>query len=265
MTGPTVTTRKLRDIDAEGNGRRDLLAQYGCGPVKFTGTDDALYERRLVFDHVVAPEDAGPREQFEAVAAAIRDVLAQRWVRTQQEYDRANPKQVYYLSMEFLIGRSLANNIINLLLSPLVDAAAREKGLQLAELLEQEPDAGLGNGGLGRLAACFIDSMATMAIPAVGYGLRYDFGIFRQGVRDGSQVEYPDQWLSRPDPWEIPRPDESVSAPLGCRFEAHGGEITTHRGQPSHLIGVPYDRPVVGYGGRTINTLRLWQAATPDV
>jgi starch phosphorylase len=224
-----------------------------------------MYERRLVFDHVLDPKDAGPRDQFEAVATAIRDVLSQRWVRTQQEYDRANPKQVYYLSMEFLIGRSLANNIHNLLLSPVVAAAAREKGLSLVEILEQEPDAGLGNGGLGRLAACFIESMATMAIPAVGYGLRYDFGIFRQEIQGGAQVEYPDPWLSRRDPWEIPRPNEAVPVPLGCRFETHGGTITLHRGQTSQLLGVPYDRPVVGYAGWTINTLRLWQATTPDV
>ncbi|QDV34743.1 glycogen/starch/alpha-glucan phosphorylase [Tautonia plasticadhaerens] len=249
----------------EGDGSGDLLARYGCGPVPFTGHDDALYERRLIFDHVVDLTEAGPRERFEAVAAAIRDVLAQRWVRTQQEHERANPKQVYYLSMEFLIGRSLANNVMNLLLSPLVDDAARRRGLDLAELIEQEPDAGLGNGGLGRLAACFVESMATMALPAIGYGLRYDFGIFRQELRDGCQVEQPDRWLARPDPWEVARPNEAVTVPLGCRFEAHGGEIAVHRGQASHLLGVPYDRPVVGHGGRTINTLRLWKAETPDV
>jgi starch phosphorylase len=248
-----------RDVPAE------LLARYNCGPVRFAGTGDALYERRLVFDHVVSPGDASPRDRFEAVAGAIRDVLAQRWVLTQQCYDRANPKQVYYLSMEFLIGRSLANNVANLMVTPLVDAAAREKGLRLAELIEQEPDAGLGNGGLGRLAACFIESMATLAIPAVGYGLRYDYGIFRQEIRDGAQVEHPDRWLDRPDPWEVARPDETVCVPLGCRFEARGGNVTVHRGQPSHLLGVAHDRPVVGYGGRTVNTLRLWQAATPDV
>jgi len=265
VTRLTASPKTPREVDAGGDGRRDLLAQYGCGTVALTGADEALYERRLVFDHVLDPKDAGPREQFEAVATAIRDVLSQRWVRIQQEYDRANPKQVYYLSMEFLIGRSLANNITNLLLSPVVAAAAREKGLRLVELLEQEPDAGLGNGGLGRLAACFIESLATLAIPAVGYGLRYDFGIFRQEIRDGAQVEYPDHWLSRPDPWEIPRPNETVSVPLGCRFETRGGTITPQRGQASRLLGVPYDRPVVGYGGWTINTLRLWQAATPDV
>ena len=226
LTTPPTTPRAVAAAIGD-----DLFARYGCGPIKFTGTDDALYERRLVFDHVVDPKDAGPRDRFEAVAVAIRDVLSQRWIRTQQEYDRANPKQVYYLSMEFLIGRSLANNITNLLLSPVVDAAAREKGLRLAEFLEQEPDAGLGNGGLGRLAACFIESLATLAIPAIGYGLRYDYGIFRQEIRDGSQVEYPDHWLSRPDPWEVSRPNETVTVPLGSRFEAHGGEISVHRGQ----------------------------------
>ena len=267
MTRRTATSQEPRGRrPPRATASATSLARYGCGPVKFTGTDDALYERRLVFDHVVDPKDAGPREQFEAVAAAIRDVLSQRWVRTQQEYDRANPKQVYYLSMEFLIGRSLANNITNLMLSPLVDAAAREKGLKLAELLEQEPDAGLGNGGLGRLAACFIESMATMAIPAIGYGLRYDYGIFRQEIRDGSQVEHPDHWLSRPDPWEVARPNETVDRAARLAGSSRtAGVISVHRGQASHLLGVPYDRPVVGYGGRTINTLRLWQAATPDV
>jgi glycogen phosphorylase len=265
VTQRTTPARPARAVGAEGDGLGELLARYGCGPIKFTGTDDALYERHLVFDHVIGPGDAGPRERFEAAAAAIRDVLAQRWIETQQHYDRLNPKQVYYLSMEFLIGRSLANNITNLILSPLVTAAAGDRGLRLAEIIEEEPDAGLGNGGLGRLAACFIESMATMAIPAVGYGLRYDYGIFRQEIRAGSQVEQPDRWLSRPDPWEVPRPHEMVEVPLGCRFESHGGEISVLRGQASSLLGVPYDRPVVGYGGRTINTLRLWQAGTPDV
>jgi starch phosphorylase len=265
MSGRIASPKSPPAVTPQGNGPSNLLTQYGCGPVPLSGGEEALYERRLVFDHVIDPAEATPREQFEAVAAAIRDVLSQRWVRTQQEYDRVNPKQVYYLSMEFLIGRSLANNITNLMLSPVVDAAARDKGLKLAEIVAQEPDAGLGNGGLGRLAACFIDSLATMAIPAIGYGLRYDFGIFRQEIRDGSQVEQPDCWLSRPDPWEVPRPNETVDVPLASRFESHGGVITVHHGETSHLLGVPYDRPVVGYGGRTINTLRLWQAETPDV
>ncbi len=142
-------------------GMDKLLEQYGCGPVRFTGTGDALYERHLMFDNVVDPAVVGPRERYEAVARSVRDVLSQRWVRTENTYERENPKRVYYLSMEFLIGRSLANNIMNLLLDPVVKQAAKNKGLDWIGLLEEEPDAGLGNGGLGRLAACFVDSMAT--------------------------------------------------------------------------------------------------------
>src|SRR4051812_48489501 len=200
------------------DGAAKLLHQYGCGPIAFAGTSDALFERRLVFDHVIDPKDAGPREQFEALSAAIRDVLAQRWVKTLKHHDAANPKQVYYLSMEFLIGRSLGNNIANLLLSPAVESVEKVKGLRLSEILEQEPDAGLGNGGLGRLAACFIDSLATLDIPAIGYGLRYDYGIFRQDMKDGHQVEHPDNWLARPDPWEVARPAEAVRVPMSCSF-----------------------------------------------
>src|SRR5215510_10586283 len=140
----------------------DLLDQYGCGPVRFSGHNDALYERHLLFDDVVDPLAAGARERFEAAARSVRDVLSQRWVHTERTYNRENPKRVYYLSMEFLIGRSLGNNVINLLLDPLAKEVVGEHGLDWIGLLEQEPDAGLGNGGLGRLAACFLDSMATM-------------------------------------------------------------------------------------------------------
>ncbi len=242
---------------------KELLLRYGCGPVRFTGTDDALFERRLVLDHIIDPQEAGPREQFEAVAGAIRDVLAQRWLKTDQCYQQANPKQVYYLSMEFLIGRSLANNITNLMLAPAAEAYERAKGMKISELFEQEPDAGLGNGGLGRLAACFIESLATLEIPAIGYGLRYDYGIFRQEIVNGYQAEQPDPWLNRPDPWEVVRPNETASVPIGATFEIQGGQIVVHSGQPTHMLGIPYDRPVVGYGGKTINTLRLWKASTP--
>ncbi len=157
----------------------DILEQYGCGPIHFSGTNDALYERHLLFDDVVAPAATGPRERFEAAARSVRDVLSQRWVLTEDTYNRENPKRVYYLSMEFLIGRSLANNITNLLLDPFVDRAVAQKQLDRLALLEEEPDAGLGNGGLGRLAACFLDSMATMRLPAMGYGLRYEYGMFK--------------------------------------------------------------------------------------
>jgi starch phosphorylase len=242
-----------------------LLQQYGCGPIQFTGTGDALYERHLMFDNVADHAALGSRERYEAVARSVRDVLSQRWVRTEQTYERENPKRVYYLSMEFLIGRSLSNNILNLLLDPVVKRAAHDKSLDWLAVLEQEPDAGLGNGGLGRLAACFIDSMATMQLPAMGYGLRYEYGIFKQTIRDGWQLEQPDNWLRRPDPWEVARPEEKVEVKLGCSFEVRGGTLGVVVGRPSSLLGIPYDRPVVGYGGKTINTLRLWAAAAPDV
>jgi glycogen phosphorylase len=246
-------------------GIKKLLERYGGGPIQFTGTGDALYERHLTFDSVVPPSAAGARERYEAVARSVRDVLSQRWLCTESTYDRENPKRVYYLSMEFLIGRSLANNIMNLLLEPVVKRVALDKGLDWLAVLEQEPDAGLGNGGLGRLAACFLDSMATMQIPAIGYGLRYEYGIFRQTIENGWQSEQPDNWLRRPDPWEVARPQEVVEVKLGCSFEVRGGTLGVVAGRPSSLLGLPYDRPVVGYGGKTINTLRLWAAGAPDV
>jgi glycogen phosphorylase len=241
-----------------------LLEQYGCGPIQFTGTADALYERHLLFDNVVDPAAVGPRERYEAVARSVRDVLSQRWVRTERTYEREDPKRVYYLSMEFLIGRSLANNVMNLLLDREVQRVVADKRLDWLGVLEQEPDAGLGNGGLGRLAACFLDSMATMQLPAMGYGLRYEYGIFKQAIDDGWQREQPDNWLRQPDPWEVARPYEKVDIRLNCSFEVRAGTLQPIVGRPSRLIGLPFDRPVVGYGGKTINTLRLWAAAAPE-
>jgi starch phosphorylase len=155
----------LRDIS-------QLLQQYGCGPVQLAGTDNGLYERHLLFDNAIAMGEETPRDRFEAVARSVRDILAQRWVLTEQTYERQNPKRLYYLSMEFLIGRSLANNVTNLLLDDVVKEAVRQKALSWIDLLEQEPDAALGNGGLGRLAACFMESAATLHLPAMGT----DFG-----------------------------------------------------------------------------------------
>jgi len=241
-----------------------LIAQYGCGPIRFSGTDDALYERHLLFDDIVAQNAAGPREQFEAAARSARDVLSQRWVRTESTYDHEDPKRIYYMSMEFLIGRSLTNNITNLLLDPFAKRIAVQQNVDWIGLIEEEPDAGLGNGGLGRLAACFLDSMATMQLPAMGYGLRYEYGIFKQTIQDGWQHEQPDNWLRRQDPWEVPRPNETVEVKLNCSFEMVGGQLRPVPGRPSALIGIPFNRPVIGYGGKTINTLRLWAAAAPD-
>jgi len=217
-----------------------------------------------MFDNIADADELGSRERYEAIAYSVRDVLSQRWLRTEQSYVQQNPKRVYYLSMEFLIGRSLANNVTNLLLDPAVRRLVDDKRLDWLGLLEEEPDAGLGNGGLGRLAACFIDSMATMQIPATGYGLRYEYGIFKQTIEGGWQRERPDCWLRRQDPWEIARPHEAVKIELGCSFEVRGGTLRAVRGEPSTLVGLPFDRPVVGYGGKTINTLRLWAAAAPE-
>ena len=241
-----------------------LTAKFGCGPVHFSGRDEALYERHLLFDSGVDVAAATARDRFEALARSVRDVLSQRWLLTEKTYEEKNPKRLYYLSMEFLIGRSLANNVVNLLLSPLTDQFIQDKKLNLIEILEQEPDAGLGNGGLGRLAACFIESAATLQLPAMGYGLRYEYGIFKQSIQNGWQQETPDNWLRSPDPWEIARPNEKVEVSVGCSFELSGGTLRPVPGRPTTLIGIPFDRPVIGYGGSTINTLRLWAAAAPD-
>jgi glycogen phosphorylase len=237
---------------------------HDFGSVPFAGRPDALVERHLLSDAVVYPSGAYERQRFEAVARSVRDILAQRWIKTQSTYDRENPKRIYYLSMEFLIGRSLANNIMNLMLHPFIERAARESSLDWFGLVEQEPDAGLGNGGLGRLAACFLDSMATMQLPAMGYGLRYEYGMFRQSIDSGWQREHPDSWLRRQDPWEVSRRSEAVEVRLGCTFEIHQGNLEIVANRPSTLIGIPYDRPVIGFGGKTINSLRLWSAAATD-
>ena len=242
----------------------NLLERYNCGPVKMTGDANAFYERHLTFDQVIPDKQATARDKYEAIARSVRDVVSQRWLRTEQTYREKNAKRVYYLSMEFLLGRSLENNITNLLLDPVWTNFTQHHKLDPLEIIAQEPDAGLGNGGLGRLAACFLDSMATLAIPGMGYGLRYEYGIFKQNIRDGWQNEQPDHWLARPDPWEVTRYDEAVEVKLNCSFAIREGVLRVVHDKPSTLIGIPYDRPVVGYGGKTINTLRLWAAAASE-
>jgi starch phosphorylase len=265
-TKPVASTdaAKVVPMSAKPVKISDLLQQYGCGPVPFVGTENAFYERHLVFDRAIDPKVASARERFEAFSRSVRDILAQRWVRTKTTYEQRNAKRIYYLSMEFLLGRSLANNITNLLLDPVAQHAMQEKGIDWLELIEQEPDAGLGNGGLGRLAACFLDSMATMQLPATGYGLRYEYGMFRQSIVNGWQQENADNWLRDGDPWEIARPHEKVEVKLNCSFQLRDGTFHVIPDRPSSLIGIPFDRPVVAYGGKTINTLRLWAAAAPN-
>ncbi|MFO0880585.1 MAG: glycogen/starch/alpha-glucan phosphorylase [Gemmataceae bacterium] len=242
----------------------ELLGQEASRAVRFAGHPDALFERHLTYDHVVDSTRACSRQQYEALASALRDLLTRRWLHTQQTHDRENPKRVYYISMEYLVGRSLTNNIANLMVEPLVQKAMKETGLDLMHLAECENDAGLGNGGLGRLAACFIDSMATLQIPAMGYGLRYEYGIFRQDVKNGWQVEEPDSWLRWPDPWEVARQADKVEMRVNSSVQILSGDMKVRVNHPTSVIGIPYDRPVVGYGGTTINTLRLWGAASPD-
>lgn len=239
-------------------------APLNLDPARFAGHEDSAYERHLVLDHVLPVENASQRDKFEAVARSVRDLLSQRWIQTEQTYQKRNTKRIYYLSMEFLIGRALANNITNLRQDPLWAHFCASHNLDPLDILEQEPDPGLGNGEMGRLAACFLDSMATLDLPGMGYGLRYDYGIFKQTFRDGWQHEQPDHWLARPDPWEVTRHNELVEVPLNCSFEMREGSLHVIRDQPSILLGIPYDRPVVGYGGKTILTLRLWAASTPD-
>jgi glycogen phosphorylase len=241
-----------------------LVSQYGMAPVHFATTLHGLYERHLLFDNDIDPATSNAREHYEAFARSVRDILSQRWVLTNKTYHRVNPKRIYYLSMEFLIGRSLANNVTNLMLDPLLEDVIDQKNVDWLALLQKEPDAGLGNGGLGRLAACFLDSMATMQLAAMGYGLRYEYGMFKQTIHDGWQHELPDNWLRHPDPWEVARPYARVTVKLNCSFILRDGTLRAIAGRDSYLYGMPFDRPVVGYGGQNINTLRLWAAAAPD-
>jgi len=166
---------------------------------------------------------ATPRDRYQAIALAVRDRLVERWIATQQAHHKRNVKRIYYLSLEFLIGRLLGSNVINLQLEDACRHALAEVGLDWDELRDQEVDAGLGNGGLGRLAACFVDSMATLNLPAVGYGLRYDFGIFNQRIVNGYQVEFPDEWLKFGYPWDIAHPEFSFPVQFEGRVETRPG------------------------------------------
>ncbi len=209
---------------------------------------------------------ATDRDRYYALALAVRDQLIDRWIATQQEHHKKNVKRVYYLSLEFLIGRMMGNNVINLQMEDMCRAAMAQEGLDWDYLREYEVDAGLGNGGLGRLAACFMDSIATLSLPAVGYGLRYDFGIFKQNINNGYQVEQPEEWLKHRYPWMIPHPEFSFAVHFEGRTETRQGP----KGPEHHwldtksVIGIPYDLPVVGFGGGAVNTLRLWSAKAAE-
>jgi len=222
------------------------------------------FERHLRLEQLLRPAAVSDRDRFEALAGAVRELIADRWLATDELYSLKRPKRVYYLSMEYLLGRSLKANLVNLGIESQVRQMLGRLGLDLDKIAETEPDAGLGNGGLGRLAACFMDSLATLQIPAIGYGLRYEYGMFRQEFADGWQVERPDNWLRRPDPWEVARHHLAVEARIQCtlKFEEGGAYLADHHA--ATLRGIPYDRPMVGFGAKTVNTLRLWGATSPD-
>ncbi|MBK8164106.1 MAG: glycogen/starch/alpha-glucan phosphorylase [Gammaproteobacteria bacterium] len=206
---------------------------------------------------------ATPRDWFHVVSYTVRDRMMERWMETMRTYYRENAKRVYYLSMEFLIGRSLANNLRNMGIYDAVGEALREFGIDIETIIEVEPEAALGNGGLGRLAACFLDSMATLGIPGYGYGIRYEYGMFKQKIENGRQIEHPDNWLRYGNPWEFPRAE--VLYPV--RFNGRVVDYTDEHGVARHhwvdteeVIAMAYDTPIPGYGTSTVNNMRVWSA-----
>lgn len=204
---------------------------------------------------------------YQALALTLRDRLVERWRNTRYAYDERDCKRVYYLSLEFLMGRALGNAMLNLGITDATTWALHDLGLNMEELVESEHDAGLGNGGLGRLAACFLDSCATLQLPVQGYGIRYEYGMFRQRIVDGQQVEEPDGWLRTGSPWEIERPEHTQRVHYGGRREFYrdpSGDLRARWVDTHDVLAVPYDIPVPGYRNGTVNTLRLWRAAATD-
>uniref|UniRef100_A0A674MS20 Alpha-1,4 glucan phosphorylase n=1 Tax=Takifugu rubripes TaxID=31033 RepID=A0A674MS20_TAKRU len=220
------------------------------------------FNRHLHFTLVKDRNVATPRDYYFALAHAVRDHLVGRWIRSQQYYYEKDPKRVYYLSLEFYMGRTLQNTMINLGLQNACDEALYQLGLDMEELEEIEEDAGLGNGGLGRLAACFLDSMATLGLAAYGYGIRYEFGIFNQKINNGWQVEEADDWLRYGNPWEKARPEYMLPVHFYGRVERTEGGAKWLDTQV--VLAMPYDTPVPGYRNNTVNTMRLWSAKAPN-
>jgi starch phosphorylase len=237
-------------------------------PIRATAPNEAAallhsFTNHLLYSLAKDQYSATTLDRYMSLALTIRDRLIERWISTQQRYYKKDAKRVYYLSAEFLMGRALSNNLINLGMYDVARDAMKMLNLELADLLEQEVDAGLGNGGLGRLAACYLDSMATLDIPGYGYGIRYEFGMFDQEIKGGWQVEKPDEWLRLGNPWEISRPEYGVPVRFGGHVEEHAddhGHLRVRWTGGEQVVGMPYDTPIAGYGCNTVNTLRLWRA-----
>ena len=229
--------------------------------------DTELFKRSVLYNiktlYRKTPDEATDQQIFQAVSDAIKDAVVDRWLTTQKEFDKQDPKMVYYLSMEFLMGRALGNNIINLQAYKEVKKALDELGININVVEDQEPDAALGNGGLGRLAACFLDSLATLGYGAYGCGIRYRYGMFKQEIRDGYQVEVPDNWLRDGNPFELRRPEYAQEVKFGgyvnVYVDENGRSNFTQEGYQV-VRAIPYDLPVVGYGSGIVNTLRIWDA-----
>ncbi len=211
-------------------------------------------------------DEATPQQVFQAVSYAIKDIIIDDWIATQKQFDETGAKKVYYLSMEFLMGRALGNNIINLGAKKAVKEALDELGFDLNAIEDQEPDPALGNGGLGRLAACFLDSLATLGYPAYGCGIRYHYGMFKQQIKDGYQVEVPDEWLKNGYPFELRRPEYATEVKFGGYVKTEWDGERNHFVQEGYqsVLAVPYDMPIVGYGNNVVNTLRIWDAQPID-
>ncbi|MDE6168618.1 MAG: glycogen/starch/alpha-glucan family phosphorylase, partial [Acetatifactor sp.] len=234
--------------------------------------DRELFKRSVVYNvktlYRKELEEATPQQLFQAVSLSLKDQIVDNWMETQKAYDREDPKMVYYMSMEFLMGRALGNNIINLKATEPVKGALEELGIDLNLVEDQEPDAALGNGGLGRLAACFLDSLATLGYPAYGCGIRYRYGMFKQQIRDGYQVEVPDNWLEDGNPFELRRPEYAKTVKFGgyvsMRSDENGRSYFVQEGYQA-VKAVPFDVPIVGYGNSIVNTLRIWDAEPMEV
>ena len=228
--------------------------------------DKELFKRSVLYNvktlYRKTLEEASAQQIFQAVSYAIKDQIVENWMNTQKAYEKEDPKMVYYMSMEFLMGRALGNNMINMQAYDEVKEALDELGLDLNVVEDQEPDAALGNGGLGRLAACFLDSLATLGYPAYGCGIRYRYGMFKQQIRDGYQVEVPDNWLVDGNPFELRRPEYAKTVKFGgyvtVRHE-NGRNYFSQEGYQS-VKAIPFDLPIVGYGNGIVNTLRIWDA-----